>query len=173
MKQGLKLTLALLKPDICCMPLKSAELKSQILSNSFLVVRSSKLRLSLQEASEFYKDHQGKFFYNRLVTFMSSGPTIAFILAHPDAINAWRKLIGPTKVYKTQYEQPDSLRGQFGLTDTRNATHGSDSEETARKEISFFFKDFHWDQWFREEEPLFRENRINFDPDKFLHYVKR
>jgi len=54
-----------------------------------------------------------------------SGPTIAFILAHPDAINAWRKLIGPTKVYKTQYEQPDSLRGQFGLTDTRNATHGS------------------------------------------------
>ena len=47
------------------------------------------------------------------------------ILAHEDAISRWRKLMGPTKVYKTQHEEPNCIRGMFGLSDTRNCTHGS------------------------------------------------
>ncbi|CAL4203622.1 unnamed protein product, partial [Meganyctiphanes norvegica] len=54
-----------------------------------------------------------------------SGPTQAMILANEDAIQRWRALMGPTKVYKTQYEARGTLRGQFGLSDTRNSTHGS------------------------------------------------
>ena len=47
------------------------------------------------------------------------------ILARHDAINVWRKLMGPTKVYRAQFTAPDSIRGRFGLSDTRNAVHGS------------------------------------------------
>jgi nucleoside-diphosphate kinase len=47
------------------------------------------------------------------------------ILARHDAVNVWRKLMGPTKVYRAQFTAPDSIRGRFGLSDTRNAVHGS------------------------------------------------
>lgn len=49
----------------------------------------------------------------------------AYILAREDAISYWRELMGPTKVYRARYTSPDTIRAQFGLTDTRNTTHGS------------------------------------------------
>jgi nucleoside-diphosphate kinase len=67
-----------------------------------------------------------------LLTFMSSGQVSAHILARYDAIICWRKLMGPTKVLKTVHEEPESIRGTFGSTDTRNATHGSDSPNVPR-----------------------------------------
>lgn len=54
-----------------------------------------------------------------------SGASDVHILAKQDAIKEWRRLMGPTKVYQTLHLEPDSIRGQYGLTDTRNATHGS------------------------------------------------
>lgn len=54
-----------------------------------------------------------------------SGPMRAYILAREDAIHHWRELMGPTKVFRARYTSPASIRGQFGLTDTRNTTHGS------------------------------------------------
>lgn len=54
-----------------------------------------------------------------------SGPSEAYILARDDAIAVWRQLMGPTKVFKCQLTHPDSIRAKHGLTDTRNATHGS------------------------------------------------
>ena len=59
--------------------------------------------------------------------FMCSGPIEALILLREDAIEHWRQLMGPTKVYKTWQSHPDSIRGTWGLTDTRNTTHGSGS----------------------------------------------
>lgn len=56
---------------------------------------------------------------------MCSGPSDIHILADYDAIIKWRQLMGPTKVYQAQYIAPDTIRGMFGLSDTRNATHGS------------------------------------------------
>lgn len=101
-----------------------------------------KNRMSLELAQEFYSEHRRKFFYNRLTTFMSSSPIYALILAKSDAINSWRSLMGKANVYRTIYNDPDCLRSRFGLTDTRNAVHGSDSEMTVRREIAFFFPDF-------------------------------
>ena len=104
--------------------------------------------------------HEGKFFHQRLVEHMTSGPCQPLILAKVNAIQDWRSLMGPTKVFQARYNcvkilpenndapshirfsQPSSLRGQFGLTDTRNCCHGSDSEETAKREMSFFFPTF-------------------------------
>ncbi|TPP64030.1 Nucleoside diphosphate kinase [Fasciola gigantica] len=73
---------------------------------------------------------------------MICGPLGVYVLQGPDAISTWRSLLGPTKVYRAVVSDPTSLRGRFGLTDTRNGFHGSDSAETALREIRFFFPSF-------------------------------
>lgn len=71
-----------------------------------------------------------------------SGETEVLILQRENAILKWREILGPTKVFKAIYLQPDSLRGLFGLTDTRNACHGSDSPHSVSIEIKKVFPDF-------------------------------
>ncbi|XP_013414312.1 nucleoside diphosphate kinase 6 [Lingula anatina] len=166
-KTRLQLTLAIIKPDAVAQPHVIKYIKNLILSNNFLFVRSNMVRWRRSDAEQFYKEHEGRFFHNRLVTFMSS----THILAREDAISCWRKLMGPTKVFRTQYEDPDSIRGQFGLSDTRNCTHGSDSEESAAKEIHFFFPDFDIEKWYSEEELLFRQRKVTFDPKRDIHIL--
>nr|CAG4638155.1 EOG090X0HUX [Chydorus sphaericus] len=164
MKQ-LQLTLAILKPDVVKVPFVLKEIRHRILSAGFYIVKNSEVTLSKEEAEKFYSEHAGRFFHNRLLTFMKSGPVQAYVLAHYDAINAWRKLMGPTKTYKSQFEDPSSIRGTFGLTDTRNSTHGSDSAGSALREIKFFFPSFDEDDWYRRTEPLLRNrDRITTDP---------
>ncbi|XP_047492376.1 nucleoside diphosphate kinase 6-like isoform X1 [Penaeus chinensis] len=167
----LQLTLALLKPDVTRVPYVLQAIRSKILSEEFLVVRHKEVRLSRQETEKFYGEHEGKFFYNRLVTFMASGPTHALVLAREDAIKHWRALMGPTKVYKTKYEAPHTLRGLYGLTDTRNSTHGSDSPETAAKEMDFFFPEFNREEWLESEGEKFRKGLITLDENNFIHRV--
>ncbi|KAG0711212.1 Nucleoside diphosphate kinase 6 [Chionoecetes opilio] len=121
----LQLTLALLKPDVTRAPHVLQAIRSKIIQEKFFVVRHKEIRLQRDKTEEFYKEHKGKFFYNRLVTFMASGPIQALVLAREDAIRHWRTVMGPTKVYKAKYEAPNTLRGLYGLTDTRNSTHGS------------------------------------------------
>nr|CAG4650614.1 EOG090X0HUX [Sida crystallina] len=128
----LKLTLAILKPDVVKVPFVLREIRHKILSSGFYVVRSRELHLRLDEVENFYNEHAGRFFHNRLVTFMKSGPIHAHILAHPDAITNWRTVMGPTKTFRAQYEAPDTIRGMFGLTDTRNSSHGSGKKQTIK-----------------------------------------
>ncbi|GAB1603517.1 nucleoside diphosphate kinase 6-like [Argonauta hians] len=135
----LQLTLAILKPDCMACPHIISEIRRIILENEFWFVRTKVVKLSREEAEHFYRIHQDKFFYNRLVTFMCSGPIGVHVLARDDAITSWRRLLGPTRVLRTVFDEPTSIRGRFGLTDTRNCAHGSDSEETAQEEIKFFF----------------------------------
>merc|ERR1711893_432955 len=86
-------------------------------------------------------------------------------------IKEWRRIMGPTKVFKTRFDQPDTIRGRFGLTDTRNCTHGSDSDETARREIGFFFPKFDVDEFYRDDEGKFREGQLQLDEEKFVHFI--
>jgi hypothetical protein len=79
--------------------------------------------------------------------------------------------MGPTKVFKTQFEAPDSIRGKFGLSDTRNATHGSDSPESGKRESAIIFPQFDVDKWYRDEEEIFRKNQIEFIKGNFVHKV--
>lgn len=143
--KGCQYTFAMLKPDVANCSLTRDAILSIIEDNGFRIVRIEKFRMSLELAKEFYSEHNRKFFYNRLTTFMSSSPIYALILAKKDAINSWRSLMGKANVYRTIYSDPDCLRSRFGLTDTRNAVHGSDSEMTVRREIAFFFPDFSQD----------------------------
>ncbi len=80
--------------------------------------------------------------------------------------------MGPTKVFKTIYDQPDSLRGMFGTTDTRNATHGSDSEDNARIEMKFFFPEFNPKDWHTNDEEKFLTGQIIFDENLTEHKLK-
>ncbi|XP_078004359.1 nucleoside diphosphate kinase 6 isoform X5 [Phascolarctos cinereus] len=102
-----------------------------------------------------------------------SGPIRAYILAHKDAVQLWRTLMGPTRVFRARHVAPDSIRGSFGLTDTRNTTHGSDSVVSARREIAAFFPDFSERRWYAEEEPMLRLGPVYYDAEGGVHCVAR
>ncbi|KAH8031104.1 hypothetical protein HPB51_012824 [Rhipicephalus microplus] len=146
----LQLTLAILKPDA---------VRQVILENDFIFVKSKMGTYSREQMEKFYAEHQGKFFFERLASFMSSGPLSVHILAKENGIKEWRALLGPTQVFRAIHDAPNSIRARFGLTDTRNAGHGSahrsmrfaDSEESARREIGFFFPEFDQDMWYLEQ----------------------
>ncbi|CAJ1078160.1 nucleoside diphosphate kinase 6 [Xyrichtys novacula] len=165
----LQLTLAVIKPDAVAHPLMLEALHQRILDNDFVIVRCKDLVWRRQDSEKFYEEHSGRFFYQRLVEFMSSGPMRAYVLAREDAIRHWREMMGPTKVFRARFTSPASIRGQFGLTDTRNTTHGSDSVESAQREICFFFPDFSTEEWMKKEEPLFRSGQMCYDHQKQIH----
>jgi nucleoside-diphosphate kinase len=70
------------------------------------------------------------------------------VVSSENAIQKWRQFLGNTKVLKTIYSEPNSIRGLYGLTDTRNACHGSDSEESVKNEIKKVVPDFDVDRWY-------------------------
>ncbi|KAK1795921.1 hypothetical protein P4O66_009035 [Electrophorus voltai] len=180
----LQLTLAVIKPDAVAHPLILETLHQKILENNFIVVRKKDLWWRRKDSESFYAEHSGRFFYQRLVEFMSrqgpmiiiyipcllySGPMRAYILAREDAVAHWRELMGPTKVYRARYTAPNSVRALYGLTDTRNTTHGSDSTESAKREIAFFFPEFSVQQWLDKEEQRFRAGHVEYDPQREIH----
>lgn len=169
LSKALQLTLAVIKPDAVAHPIILEALHNKILENNFVIVRRKDLVWKREHSAMFYAEHSGRFFYQRLVEFMSSGPMRAYVLARDDAIHHWREMMGPTKVFRAKHTSPDTIRGQFGLTDTRNTTHGSDSIESAHKEIKFFFPEFCISRWMKEEEPSFRVGQVYYDPQKMIH----
>ncbi|XP_068958295.1 nucleoside diphosphate kinase 6 [Petaurus breviceps papuanus] len=165
----LQLTLALIKPDAVAHPLILEAIHQRILSHQLLIVRARDVVWRREECQRFYQEHAGRFFYQRLVEFMASGPIRAYILAHQDAVQLWRTLMGPTQVFRARYLDPHSIRGSFGLTDTRNTTHGSDSAVSARREIAAFFPDFSEPRWYAEEEPRLRSGPVYYDAEGGVH----
>lgn len=103
-----------------------------------MVAQKDLARWPEADVERFYGEHFGRFFYPRLVHYMGSGPISAVILKGPNAIAAWRELIGPTHLLKAR-ETKDCLRGAFAISDTKNSFHGSDSVESAEKEALQFF----------------------------------
>lgn len=121
----MELTLAILKPHVIPNLFAHKFIKAKILEKGFKIVQSKTFRIDDSLAGDFYDEHRRKFFFGRLVSFMSSGPVEVLILAKKNAITEWREMLGPTKVYKCVVSHPESIRGMFGLTDTRNVGHGS------------------------------------------------
>ncbi|TEA23982.1 hypothetical protein DBR06_SOUSAS21910064 [Sousa chinensis] len=171
--QALQLTLALIKPDAVAHPLILEAVHQQILSNKFLIVRMRELLWRKEDCQKFYQEHEGRT-NTRFLTcapFIHSGPIRAYILAHKDAIQLWRTVMGPTRVFRARHVAPDSIRGSFGLTDTRNTTHGSDSVVSASREIAAFFPDFSEQRWYEEEEPQLRCGPVRYNPEGGIHFA--
>uniref|UniRef100_A0A1B6MTL0 Nucleoside diphosphate kinase n=1 Tax=Graphocephala atropunctata TaxID=36148 RepID=A0A1B6MTL0_9HEMI len=163
-RSSLELTLAILKPHVVKASHALEAIRRIIVNNGFLIVESKTVRIPQQQVEHFYEEHKNKFFYNRLITSMTSGDCEVYVLAKHNAIQDWRQLMGPTKVFQAIFSHPDSLRGMYGLTDTRNATHGSDSKESAAREISIFFPDFSVSQWLKENEENCHSGVVKSDP---------
>uniref|UniRef100_A0AC35TT61 NDK domain-containing protein n=1 Tax=Rhabditophanes sp. KR3021 TaxID=114890 RepID=A0AC35TT61_9BILA len=93
-------------------------------------------------AESLYEEHKNKFFYERLITHVTSGDIIALRLGTEDQgvdpVIAWRRILGPSKLFKHIITHPDTLRSQFSLSDTRNIGHGSDSTTAINREIAIF-----------------------------------
>ncbi|XP_002023531.2 nucleoside diphosphate kinase 6 [Drosophila persimilis] len=136
-----EITLAVIKPHVLRNTYALQQIKSLIEQN-FRVLDQKEVHITKDLSDRFYAEHQGKFFYHRLTSFMNSGPCYALILQSEGSIQKWRRLMGPTKVFRAVYTEPQCIRALYGLSDTRNACHGSDSEASALREIGILFPEF-------------------------------
>ncbi len=128
-------TFAIIKPDAVTSGHQGGIL-SKIQEAGLRVVALKSIRLSQAQAEGFYDVHRARPFFGSLVTFMTEGPVVAMVLEGDDAIKKWRDLMGPTDATKAP---KNTLRGTYGTSIERNATHGSDAPETAAYEMGFFF----------------------------------
>jgi len=131
-------TLALIKPDAVSAG-KGDEIVARIESEGFTVLERTPFQLTKERAEAFYGEHKGKGFFGELIAFMTSGPIIALKLEKTDAIKAWRTLMGPTNFETAKKEAPQSIRALYGSSMTKNASHGSDSIQSAVRELAFYF----------------------------------
>jgi nucleoside-diphosphate kinase len=128
-------TLAIVKPDAVAAGHLGGIL-DRILKEGFRIAGLKMLRLSQGQAEGFYAVHRQRPFFADLTRFMTSGPVVTMVLAHPDAIATWRRLMGATDPAEAEN---GTLRKEFGTDVERNATHGSDAPGTAATEIAYFF----------------------------------
>ena len=129
-------TLSIIKPDAVERNLDQ-KIKSFFEKKNLKIFKSKKVKISKEEAEEFYKVHQTKPFYKDLCSYLSSGPIVVMILEGVDAISINRDYMGATDPLKAA---EGTLRKMYGLSIDKNSVHGSDSIDNAKKEINFFFK---------------------------------
>ena len=134
---SLEQTLSIIKPDAVERNLES-KIKNFFERNSLKILKTKKVKITKEEASEFYKIHQTKPFYTDLCNYLSSGPIVVMILEGEGAISKNRQLMGATDPSKAE---EGTLRKMYGVSIDKNSVHGSDSVENAKIEIDFFFKD--------------------------------
>ena len=129
-------TLSIIKPDAVERNLVE-EIKNIFLKNKLNILDTKKIHITKDEASEFYKVHQSKPFYNDLCAYLSSGPIVVMILEGESAVSANRKIMGATN---PKDADENTIRKIYGISIDKNSVHGSDSTINAKKEIEFFFK---------------------------------
>lgn len=130
-------TLVLIKPDgvkrgLC------GEIISRFERRGLRIAALKLLKMTEQQASIHYHEHLKKPFYPELLKFMISGPLIAMLLQGPNATNIVRDMMGPTNPAEAN---PGTIRGDYALSVTQNIVHGSDSLESAKREIAIFFSE--------------------------------
>lgn len=129
-------TLALVKPDAFD---RADQIVAALKSAGFVVAEREVVALTKSRAAEFYQEHNGRPFFDDLVTLMSSGSTVALVLRREDAVAHCRTVMGPTDPEEARDSAPTSIRSEFGTNVQRNATHASYSLGAAAREINFFF----------------------------------
>ena len=129
-------TLIILKPDAVQRGL-IGQIITRLENKGFQIVGAKFMQISRQLAETHYEPHRGKPFYAALVSFMTSSPVLVVALAAKDAIAISRKLMGATFGSKAE---PGTIRGDFGVSNSFNLIHGSDSSESATRELALFFK---------------------------------
>ena len=129
-------TLIILKPDAVQRGL-SGEILTRFEKKGLQIVGAKMMKIPPQLAEKHYEPHKGKPFYPGLIKFMTSSPVLVLALAGKDVINIARKMMGATFGSKAE---PGTIRGDFGVSNSFNLIHGSDSPESAQRELALFFE---------------------------------
>jgi nucleoside-diphosphate kinase len=132
----LERTLSIIKPDAVAKNV-IGEIYTRFERAGLKIIAARMMTLSHADAGQFYAVHLGRPFFEALVTFMSSGPVMVQVLEGRDAVAINRRLMGATD---PEQAEPGTIRADFADSIDANAVHGSDSLETARTEIAFFFQ---------------------------------
>ena len=132
---SLEKTLSIIKPDAVKRDL-TGKIIAMFEEKGLRVVAQKKIWLSKEQAGSFYDIHRDRPFFGELCEFMSSGPIVVQVLQGNRAIELNREIMGATN---PEQAEAGTIRKEFALSMTENSAHGSDSPETAREEISFFF----------------------------------
>lgn len=128
-------TLILVKPDGMQRGL-AGEIISRLERRGLRIVAMRMFQMEEAVARRHYGEHEGKGFFQGLISYITSGPIIAAVIEGTDAVDAVRKTMGATNPAKSE---PGTIRGDLGLEMGRNLIHGSDSLDSAKKEIALFF----------------------------------
>ena len=132
----LQRTFAIIKPDAVAKN-ATGDIISTINSNGFRIIGMKQLHITKSQAEGFYAVHANRPFFDSLTTFMSSGPIVVLAMEKEgDAIAAWRKLMGATNPANAE---AGTIRKKWASSIEHNAVHGSDAEDTARFELTYFF----------------------------------
>jgi nucleoside-diphosphate kinase len=131
----LERTLTIIKPD-AVKKNGVGDIIEQFEKNGFHILCMKMLEISKHQAEQFYAVHAGKSFFRSLTDFMSSGPVVALALEKENAIADLRQLMGATNPANAE---EGTIRKKWATNIEHNAIHGSDAEDTARFELSFFF----------------------------------
>jgi nucleoside-diphosphate kinase len=131
----LQRTLSIIKPDAVAKN-ATGDIIHTLLQNNFRIIGMKMLHINKHQAEGFYAVHVHRPFFESLTNFMSSGPIVVIALEKEDAIADYRKLMGATDPAKAD---AGTLRKKWASNIEHNAVHGSDAEDTARFELSYFF----------------------------------
>lgn len=135
MSETSRMTFAIIKPDAVRAG-NIGNIIQRITDNGFKIRALKMMHMSRRVAEGFYAVHRERPFFGELVDFMTSGPSVVMALEKDNAVQSWRDLMGPTDSTKAP---KGTIRGDFGTSVGENASHGSDSDENARIELSYFF----------------------------------
>ncbi|WGS65398.1 nucleoside-diphosphate kinase [Marinitoga aeolica] len=114
------------------------EVISRLERRGIKIIAMKMINATKEQAERLYKEHEGKPFYNELIEFVLSGPVVVMVLEGPRVVEMVRHIIGNTDPLKAS---PGSIRGEFGMSVTKNIVHASDSHENAEKEMKIFFSE--------------------------------
>lgn len=129
-------TLSIIKPD-AVKENNIGDIVSRFEKNGLRIAAIKMVQLTKPQAMQFYIEHKGKPFYDNLANFMNSGPVIVMVLEGDNAIKKNREIMGATDPAQAKR---GTIRYDFARSKQSNAVHGSDSPESAKREVAFFFK---------------------------------
>jgi len=130
-------TFSIIKPDATKRNL-TGSINQIIENNNLRIIAQKRIKLSVNEAQNFYSVHKDKPFFNDLIEYMTSEPVVVQVLEGENAVIKYRDVMGSTN---PENAEPGTIRKEFALNIQENSVHGSDSEENAKIEIDFFFKE--------------------------------
>ncbi len=134
---ALERTLSILKPDATARNI-TGKVNAMFEEAGFRIVGQRRVLLSRDQAEQFYAVHKERPFFGELVDYMISGPVVVQVLEREDAVAKNRELMGATNPANAA---DGTIRKEFAESIERNTVHGSDSQDNAKTEIAFFFKD--------------------------------